>query len=57
MTNDHSSYEEVASNRRSNSEYREGYAEARHAFTIGQAVRQRRLAQGLSQAELPLARA
>ena len=33
-------------------EYREGYAEARRAFLIGQAVRERRLALGLSQVEL-----
>jgi DNA-binding XRE family transcriptional regulator len=34
------------------SEYREGYARARRAFLIGQAVRERRLALGLSQVEL-----
>src|SRR5258708_1001051 len=33
-------------------EYREGYAEARRAFLIGQAARERRLALGLSQVEL-----
>ena len=33
-------------------EYREGHAEARRAFLIGQAVRERRLALGLSQTEL-----
>ncbi len=32
--------------------YREGYDEARRAFLIGQAVRERRLALGLSQTEL-----
>jgi ribosome-binding protein aMBF1 (putative translation factor) len=52
MTADHSSYEELAAERRSSSEYREGHAEARRAFLIGGAVRERRLALGLSQAEL-----
>ena len=33
-------------------EYREGYADARRAFVLGQAVRERRLALGLSQVEL-----
>lgn len=54
MTADHSSYEEIAAPRRGG---REGYAEARRAFLIGQAIRERRLALGLSQVELPLARA
>lgn len=49
---EHSSYEEVAGQRRQSDEYREGYAEARRAFLIGQAVRERRLALGLSQVEL-----
>lgn len=48
----HSSYEEVAHQRRHSEKYREGYAEARRAFLIGQAVRERRLALGLSQVEL-----
>ncbi len=52
MTNDHTSYEEFVRGRRVSVEYREGYAEARHAFLIGQAVRDRRLALGLSQVEL-----
>ena len=52
MTGAHSSYEELAQPRRSSREYREGYAEARRAFLIGQAVRDRRLAPGLSQVEL-----
>ena len=52
MTADHSSYEEIAAPRRGSHEYREGYAEARRAFLIGQAVRERRLALGLSQVEL-----
>lgn len=52
MSTGHGSYEEVARKRRMTREYREGYAEARHAFVIGQAVRERRLALGLSQSEL-----
>jgi ribosome-binding protein aMBF1 (putative translation factor) len=52
MTAEHSSYEELAAQRRDSDEYREGYAEARRAFLIGQAVRERRLALGLSQVEL-----
>ena len=52
MTAEHSSYEELARARRKSDEYREGYAEARRAFLIGQAVRERRHALGLSQVEL-----
>lgn len=52
MTADHSSYEELAAQRRRGDDYSEGYAEARRAFLISQAVRERRLALGLSQAEL-----
>lgn len=52
MTAKHSSYEELAAQRRDSYQYREGYAEARRAFLIGQAVRERRLALGLSQVEL-----
>ncbi len=52
MTAEHSSYKELAHTRRENDEYRQGYAEARRAFLIGQAVRERRLALGLSQVEL-----
>ena len=52
MTAEHSAYEEVASDRRGSEEYRQGYAEARRAFLIGQAIRERRLALGLSQVEL-----
>ena len=52
MTAEHSSYEGLARQRRSSDEDREGHAEARRAFLIGQAVRERRLALGLSQAEL-----
>jgi len=49
---EHSSYEKVVGQHRQSEEYREGYAEARRAFLIGQAVRERRLALGLSQVEL-----
>ena len=52
MTADHSSYDELASARRDSPDYREGYAEAQRAYLIGQAVRERRLALGLSQVEL-----
>lgn len=51
MTTEHSAYEELARSRRKSEEYREGYAEARRAFLIGQAVRERRLALGLFQVE------
>jgi DNA-binding XRE family transcriptional regulator len=52
MTADYSSYEDIAVPRRGSEEYRDGYAEARRAFLIGQAIRDRRLALGLSQVEL-----
>jgi ribosome-binding protein aMBF1 (putative translation factor) len=52
MTSDHSSYDELARTRRHSHEYREGHAQAQRAFLIGQAVRDRRLALGLSQAGL-----
>jgi ribosome-binding protein aMBF1 (putative translation factor) len=52
MTAPHSSYEDLAAQRRGSAEYREVHAEARRAFLIGQAVRERRLALGLSQTEL-----
>lgn len=52
MSAKHSSYEEIARQRRGSTAYREGYDEARRAFLIGQAVRERRLALGLSQTEL-----
>ncbi len=52
MTTDHSSYDDLARERRDGAEYREGFAEAKRAFLIGQAVRERRLALGLSQTEL-----
>ena len=52
MSARHDNYEDVARHRRGGNEYREGYAEAQRAFRIGQAVRERRLALGLSQTEL-----
>jgi ribosome-binding protein aMBF1 (putative translation factor) len=52
MTADHTRHEEVARDRRNRPEYREGYAEAARAFLIGQAVRERRLALGLSQVDV-----
>ena len=52
MTDEHTAYEELARERRGSEEYHQGYAEARRAFLIGQAVRERRLALGLSQTEL-----
>jgi ribosome-binding protein aMBF1 (putative translation factor) len=52
MNTDHDSYEAIARKRRGSPEYREGYDEARRAFVIGQAVRERRLALGLSQTEV-----
>jgi ribosome-binding protein aMBF1 (putative translation factor) len=52
MTADHTSYEDLASQRRDSAGYREGRAEAQRAYLIGRAVRERRLALGLSQVEL-----
>lgn len=52
MSNDHASYEAIARQRRGSVEYREGYDEARRAFLLGQAVRERRLALGLSQTDV-----
>jgi ribosome-binding protein aMBF1 (putative translation factor) len=52
MTAAHSSYEDLAAQRRGSAEYREGYAEAHRAYLIGQAIRERRLALRLSQTEL-----
>ena len=52
MSTEHSSYEQLARERRGTPDYREGYDEARRAFLIGQAVRERRLALGLSQTEV-----
>ena len=50
MSGKHSSYEQIARTRRGSAGYREGYDEARRVFLI--AVRERRLALGLSQTEL-----
>jgi ribosome-binding protein aMBF1 (putative translation factor) len=52
MSGKHQTYEKIAEPRRDSASYREGYDEARRAFLIGQAVRERRLALGLSQTEL-----
>jgi ribosome-binding protein aMBF1 (putative translation factor) len=52
MTASHTSYEDLASQRRGSDDYRQGYAEAHRAYLIGKAVRDRRLALGLSQTEL-----
>src|ERR1700722_17395655 len=52
MTGEHTAYEELAGDRRRSEQYRQGYAEARRVFLIGQAARERRLALGLSQVEL-----
>ncbi len=52
MSTDHSCYEDIARQRREGADYRQGYGEARRAFLIGQAVRERRLALGLSQTEV-----
>lgn len=52
MSTGHESYEQIARARRASTEYREGYTEARRAFVIGQAVRERRVALGVSQTEL-----
>ncbi len=52
MADDHSSFEEIARERRDTEGYRAGFAEAQRAFLIGQAIRERRLALGLTQTEL-----
>jgi ribosome-binding protein aMBF1 (putative translation factor) len=52
MTSGHTSYEDLASQRRDSDEYRQGHAEAQRAYLLGKAVRDRRLALGLSRAEL-----
>jgi hypothetical protein len=52
MTARHSSYGKFAAQRRDSDEHREGRAEARRAFLIGQAVRDRRPSLGLSQVGL-----
>jgi ribosome-binding protein aMBF1 (putative translation factor) len=52
MTGSHASYEDLARQRRDSDDYRQGHSEAQRAFLIGKAVRERRLALGLSQAEV-----
>ena len=52
MSTEHHSYEQIKRRRRGNPKFREGHEEARRAFLIGQAVRERRLALGLSQTEV-----
>jgi ribosome-binding protein aMBF1 (putative translation factor) len=52
MTSSHTSYEELASQRRDSDEYRQGRAEAERAYLLGKAVRDRRLELGFSQVEL-----
>jgi ribosome-binding protein aMBF1 (putative translation factor) len=52
MAADHTSYEELAGQRRGSADYREDYAEALRACLSGRAVRERRLAVGLSQTKL-----
>ena len=52
MSAHHRSYEEIARQRRGSADYRKGHDEGRRAFLIGQAVRERRLALGLSQTEV-----
>jgi ribosome-binding protein aMBF1 (putative translation factor) len=52
MTSSHTSYEDLAGQRRGSDEYGRGRAEAERAYLLGRAVRERRLALGLSQVEL-----
>ena len=52
MSGEHDTYEHIARSRRDSAGYREGFDQARRAFLIGQAVRERRLTLGLSQTEL-----
>ena len=52
MTSGHTSYEDLARQRRDSDEYRQGHAAAQRAYLLGKAVRDRRLALGLSQTEL-----
>jgi len=55
MTGPHSSYEDLAAQRRGSAGYREGHAEARRAFLIGRAVRECRLALGFPKPSSPAA--
>ena len=52
MTTSHTSYEDLANQRRGRDKYRHGRAEAERAYLLGRAVRERRLTLGLSQAEV-----
>jgi len=52
MGGEHSSYDEAVQSRRGFAEFRDGFDEARRAYLIGRAVRERRIALGLTQAEL-----
>lgn len=52
MTSDHSYYEELAAARRGSEEYRQGRDEAERGYQLGRAVRERRLALGLSQSQV-----
>jgi hypothetical protein len=54
MTSSHTSYEDLATGRRDSDHYRQGHAEAERAYLLGKAVRDRRLALGLSQTELAM---
>jgi len=52
MTSGHTSYEDLVGQWRRSDDYRQGRAEAERAYLLGRAVRERRLALGLSQVEL-----
>ncbi len=52
MTSAHTSCDDLAAQRRGSEEYRQGRAEAERACLLGRAVRERRLALGLSQVQL-----
>ncbi len=52
MTSSHTTYEDIASQRCDTDEHRQGRAEAERAYLLGRAIRDRRLALGLSQVEL-----
>jgi ribosome-binding protein aMBF1 (putative translation factor) len=54
MTSSHTTYDDVAAGRRDSDDYRLGHAEAQRAYLLGKAVRDRRLALGLSQAEVAM---
>ena len=52
MSSSHDSYEDLVSQRSNSEQFRQGRTEARRAYLIGKAVRDRRLALGFSQVEL-----